>query len=403
MARQIPFSPPRVDEKTIEAVVSVLQSGWITTGPKTRLLEAKINEYCQTSQSLCLNSWTNACELVLRWFGVKAGDEVIVPAYTYAATANIVMHLGATPMLVDSQVDSCLIDYDLIQQAITSRTKVIMAVDIGGLPTDYDRVMQIARDTSSIFVAETAEQTMLGRILVLSDAAHSFGAVYKGKRVGSQTDVAGFSFHAVKNLTTAEGGAVTFNLPAPFDNEAIRLGLNISALHGQTKDALSKTQAGQWRYDIVEAGYKCNMTDIHAAIGLVEMERYQQTLDKRKEICERYSAHLIQNPLFELPLFETEISKSCYHLYQLRIKGASESQRDEVIRLLAEKGISTNVHFQPLPLFSFYKKQGYKMEDYPNAWNFYQNEISLPVYFDLSFDDVDFICECIQEAVKAVL
>jgi dTDP-4-amino-4,6-dideoxygalactose transaminase len=403
MARQIPFSPPRVDDRSIQAVVEVLKSGWITTGPKTRMLESKINEYCQTSHSLCLNSWTNACELVLRWYGVKAGDEVIVPAYTYAATANIVIHLGATPVLVDSQQDSCLIDYDLLQQAITARTKVIMAVDIGGLPVDYDRVMQIAKDASAVFVKETPEQLMLGRILVLSDAAHSFGAVYKGKRVGGQTDVAGFSFHAVKNLTTAEGGAVTFNLPAPFDNAAIRTALNISALHGQTKDALSKTQAGQWRYDIIEAGYKCNMTDIHAAIGLVEMERYQETLDRRQEICERYSAQLIQNPIFELPQFETEDAKSCYHLYQLRIKEATEAQRDEIIRLLAEKGISTNVHFQPLPLFSFYKKLGYEMKDYPNAWNFYQNEISLPVYFDLSLDDVDFICECIQKAVKEVI
>jgi dTDP-4-amino-4,6-dideoxygalactose transaminase len=403
MTRQIPFSPPRVDEKTIEAVVSVLKSGWITTGPKTRELESKINEYCGTSHSLCLNSWTNACELVLRWFGVKEGDEVLVPAYTYAATANIVIHLGATPILVDSQKDNCLIDYQMLQAAITERTKVIMAVDIGGLPVDYDRVMDIAKNECHQFKANTKEQQMLGRILVLSDAAHSFGAVYKGKRVGAQTDVAGFSFHAVKNLTTAEGGAVTFNLPAPFDNSAIRAALNISALHGQTKDALSKTQAGQWRYDIVEAGYKCNMTDIHAAIGLVEFERYQETLDKRKDICNRYTELLSKTEYFELPVFETNHALSCYHLYQLRVKNASEAQRDEIIRLLAEKGISTNVHFQPLPLFSFYKNLGYQIEDYPNAFNFYKSEISLPVYYDLSLEDVDFISAQIIEAVNVVM
>ncbi len=403
MTRQIPFSPPRVDEKTIEAVVSVLKSGWITTGPKTRELESKINEYCGSTHSLCLNSWTNACELVLRWFGVGAGDEVLVPAYTYAATANIVIHLGAKPVLVDSQMDNCLIDYEALQRAITDRTKVIMAVDIGGLPVDYDRILDIAKNSSRQFKAQTKEQEMLGRILVLSDAAHSFGAIYKGKRVGAQTDVAGFSFHAVKNLTTAEGGAVTFNLPNPFDNGAIRAAMNISALHGQTKDALSKTQAGQWRYDIVEAGYKCNMTDIHAAIGLVEFERYQETLDKRKEICERYSKNLSKSNLFQLPEFETEYSQSCYHLYQLRVKNASEAQRDEIIRLLAEKGISSNVHFQPLPLFSFYKNLGYKMEDYPNAFDFYKSEISLPVYYDLTIEDVDFICEQILIATNEVM
>ena len=403
MTRQIPFSPPRVDDKTIEAVVSVLKSGWITTGPKTRELESKINEYCGSTHSLCLNSWTNACELVLRWFGVQAGDEVLVPAYTYAATANIVIHLGAKPVLVDSQVDNCLIDYQALQAAITDRTKVIMAVDIGGLPVDYDRIMDIAKHESHQFIAKTKEQEMLGRVLILSDAAHSFGAMYKGKRVGAQTDVAGFSFHAVKNLTTAEGGAITFNLPNPFDNGAIRAAMNISALHGQTKDALSKTQAGQWRYDIIEAGYKCNMTDIHAAIGLVEFERYQETLDKRKEICDRYTAQLQKSGHFILPSFATDNALSCYHLYQLRIRNASEMQRDEIIRLVAEKGISTNVHFQPLPLFSFYKNLGYKMDDYPNAFNFYKSEISLPVYYDLSLDDVDFICAQIIDAVNVVM
>lgn len=401
--RTIPFSPPRIDDKTIQAVTEVLKSGWITTGPKTRLLEQRINEYCETPQSLCLNSWTNAAELVLRWFGVGEGDEVIIPAYTYAATANIVKHIGATPILIDCAKDSFLIDLEAIEGKITSRTKVIMPVDIGGLPIDYDFVMELVKknDVKSLFNPSTKNQELLGRILVLSDAAHSFGADYKGRKVGNQTDVAGFSFHAVKNFTTAEGGAVTFNLPEPFNNGEIRASLNISALHGQTKDALSKTQAGQWRYDIIEAGYKCNMTDIHAAIGLVEFDRYAETLNRRKEICDRYTTNLKDLSKAILPGFSNPYSDSCYHLYMLRIQGFEENDRDDLITDLALKGISTNVHFQPIPLLSYYKNLGYKMSDYPNAWNQYKNEISLPVYYDLSNDDVDFICDSIIEAVNS--
>ena len=403
--KQIPFSPPRIDDSTIAAVTEVLKSGWITTGPKTRLLEQKINEYCQVEQTLCLNSWTNAAELVLRWFGVGEGDEVIIPAYTYAATANIVIHVGATPILADVSSDGFLIDINLIGSLITDKTKVIMPVDIGGLPVDYDRIMDLVKssDIQKQFTPRTENQRLLNRILVLSDAAHSFGATYKGKRVGGQTDVAGFSFHAVKNLTTAEGGAVTFNLPAPFNNEEIRKSLNISALHGQTKDALSKTQAGQWRYDIIEAGYKCNMTDIHAAIGLVELERYQETLDRRGEICDLYSESLRSSELFELPKFENDLSKSCYHLFMINVNGASESQRDEIITALAHLGISTNVHFQPIPLLSFYKGKGYVMEDYPNSYERYISEISLPVYFDLTNDDVVYISKNLIEVTKSVM
>lgn len=400
--KTIPFSPPRIDDVTINAVTEVLKSGWITTGPKTRLLEQKIAEYTESKACLCLNSWTNAAELVLRWYGVGEGDEVILPAYTYAATANIVIHVGATPVLVDSSESNCLIDIDLIRSKITNKTKVIMPVDISGLPIDYDAIMQMVSEPSikSKFEATNEHQKTLGRILVLSDAAHSFGANYKGKKVGAQTDVAGFSFHAVKNLTTAEGGALTFNLPEPFDNVGIRASLNVSALHGQTKDAFSKTQAGQWRYDVVEAGFKCNMTDIHAAIGLVEFDRYEETLLKRKRICERYNEHFGENQEFILPSFDSHIGESCYHLYMLRISSFSEDQRDELIQNLANDGISTNVHFQPLPLLSFYKNKGYKIEDFPCAFSSYKNEISLPVYFDLSFEDVDFIAKRILHHVK---
>lgn len=400
----IPFSPPRIDEKTIAAVTEVLRSGWITTGPKTRLLEQKVAEYCGSSKALCLNSWTNAAELVLRWFGVGPGDEVIVPVYTYAATANIVIHVGATPVPIDCQKDSFLIDLEQLKSKISDRTKVIMPVDIGGMPNDYEAVMEIASTIGkSHFKAKTEVQQLLGRPLVMSDAAHSFGAIFKGKRVGSETDVAGFSFHAVKNLTTAEGGAVTLNLPAPFDNEVIWKSLNVSALHGQTKDALSKTQAGQWRYDIIEAGFKCNMTDIHAAIGLVEMDRYNsETLPRRKEICDLYTKSFSDLPGFIEPSFQSEKAESSYHLYALRIANLNESQRDAIITACALKGIALNVHFQPLPLLSFYKNYGWDIANFPNAWAQYENEISLPVFYDLTDESVKYVAQSIIEAYKAL-
>ncbi len=403
--KSIPFSPPRIDEKTIEAVTEVLRSGWITTGPKTRELEKQINEYCNGGKTLCLNSWTNAAELILRWFGVGEGDEVIIPAYTYAATANIVMHVGATPVMVDIEKDGYGIDANAIASKITSKTKVIMPVDIGGLPCDYDAIMSIVKSEAAkkTFVANHSNQEKLGRILVLSDAAHSFGALYKGKKVGNQCDVMAFSFHAVKNLTTAEGGAAVLNLPAPFDNDAIWKSLNISALHGQTKDALSKTQAGQWRYDIIEAGYKCNLTDIQAAIGLVEMQRYDsETLPRRKEICELYTKFFTGHNWFHKPEFISDAKESCYHLYMLNLKDFIEEQRDTVIQKCAEQGVSLNVHFQPLPLLSFYKNLGYKMSDYPNAWNNYTGEISLPVYYNLSDEEVRYVAHSVIDAIKEI-
>jgi dTDP-4-amino-4,6-dideoxygalactose transaminase len=404
--KPIPFSPPRIDQKTIDAVTEVLLSGWITTGPKTRELESRINEYCGSKRTLCLNAWTNAVELVLRWYGVGPGDEVIVPAYTYSATANIVLHVGAKPVMVDVEKGKFTIDVAQIERHITPSTKVIMPVDIGGMPCDYDFLMALVNrpDVRAKFKSANERQQQLGRILVISDAAHSFGATYKGRKVGGQADVMGFSFHAVKNLTTAEGGAITLNLPAPFDNDDVWKSINISALHGQTKDALTKTQAGQWRYDIVEAGYKCNMTDIQAAIGLVELDRYDNdTLVRRKEICSRYNAIFQNQPWFTSPLFETPESESCYHLYMLHVSGMNESQRDEVIRMVAEQGIALNVHFQPLPLLSLYKGLGYRMEDYPNAWHQYSAEISLPVYYNLSDEDVDRVAHAVIAAVNTAL
>ncbi len=404
--KNIPFSPPRIDQKSIDAVTEVLRSGWITTGPKTRELEARINAYCSSKRTLCLNSWTNAAELVLRWFGIGPGDEVIIPAYTYAATANIVVHLGATPVLVDIEDNSYLIDIPALEKAITPRTKAVMPVDIGGLPVDYDRIMAILKSDKikDIFQPQSDNQKLLGRPLFIADAAHSFGATFKSKKVGSESDVAGFSFHAVKNLTTAEGGAVCLNLPEPFDNDQIWKQLNISALHGQTKDALSKTQAGQWRYDVVEAGYKCNLTDIHAALGLVEMDRYDsETLPRRKFICDYYTQLFQGNSWFIAPQFQTAISESSYHLYMLQLRGFTEEMRDKVISIVAEKGIATNVHFQPLPLLSFYKQKGYDMSHYPNSWSNYANEISLPVYYDLSNEDMEIVGQAVINAVNEVL
>src|ERR1035437_6297637 len=285
----IPFSPPHIDQKIIDEVTKVLQSGWITTGPRTKLFEKELTKYCGNKSTLCLNSATAGLEIMLRWFGIKEGDEVILPAYTYSATANVVIHCGATPVFVDVNSDDFNISVANIEKAITAKTKVIMPVDFGGYPCDYDAINNLVIKHKEKFRATTNEQKMLNRILVLSDSAHSFGATYKGKKTGSLTDVSVFSYHAVKNLTTAEGGAVALNLPAPFDNEEEYKKLCVSTLHGQDKDALAKTQKGNWRYDVVEAGYKCNMTDITAAIGIVELERYDKdTLPKRKNICTKY-------------------------------------------------------------------------------------------------------------------
>ena len=397
----IPFSPPRVDQLTVDAVTEVLLSGWITTGPKTRQLEAEIRDYLQVKEVLCLNSWTNACELMLRKFGVGEGDEVIIPSYTYAATANIVIHLGATPVMLDIDPRTFHITAESISKALTPKTKVVMPVDIGGLPVAYDEIMSVLKNVP--FSANSALQEQLGRPLFMSDAAHSFGASFNSARVGLQADVTGYSFHAVKNLTTAEGGALSFNLGNGIDNEALRKSINISALHGQTKDALEKTQGSSWRYDVIEAGFKCNMTDLQAAIGLVEFARYDDTLARRKAICQRYLDGFADCDWFIAPHFLDAKRESSYHLFMLRIEGASEDQRDRVMALVQEAGVSVNVHFQPLPLLSFYKGLGYRIEDYPNSFKAYSSEISLPVYYDLSDEQVDRVITTVKSAVAKVL
>ena len=400
----IPFSPPRIDDKICDEVLAALKSGWITTGPRTKLFEKKIAEYCQVPHVVCLNSATAGLELMLRWFGVGAGDEVILPAYTYSATANVVIHCGAKPVFVDVRKDDFNIDVQEIEKAITSHTKVIMSVDFGGMPCDYDELNALVLAVKNKFIAANDIQKTLGRILVLSDSAHSFGATYHGKRTGSLTDVSVFSFHAVKNLTTAEGGAIALNLPAPFNNQDIYQLLCIKSLHGQNKDALAKTQKGNWRYDIVEAGYKCNMTDLSAAIGLIELERYDsETLVKRQHIVNRYSDLLSKYTQFDIPVFKTHNKISCYHLYPLRIKAVTEAQRDAVMQDIFNADVSVNVHFIPVPAMSFYKKMGYKVMDYPITYDNFSREISLPVFYDLSDSQIETVVNAVVSATQKLL
>lgn len=399
----IPFSPPRIDDKICNEVVAALKSGWITTGPRTKTFEKKITEYCGNQVTICLNSATAGLEIMLRWFGVGPGDEVILPAYTYSATANVVIHCGARPVFVDVNASDFNISVAEIEKAINPRTKVIMPVDFAGFPCDYDEINALVVKHKNQFVPASQHQKTLGRILVLSDSAHSFGANYKGKKTGSLTDVSVFSFHAVKNLSTAEGGAVALNLPSPFNNQEIYQKLCVSTLHGQNKDALAKTQKGNWKYDIVEAGYKCNMTDITAAIGLIELERYDNdTLVKRKHIANRYSELLGVDERLQLPLFKNEIKESCYHLYPLRIKGITEAQRDAIMQEIFNADVSVNVHFIPVPAMSFYRDLGYSLDPYKTTYDNFSREITLPLFYDLSDEQIVTVVKAVLEAVSKV-
>ena len=351
---KIPFSPPRIDQKIIDEVVDTLKSGWITTGPKTKEFERQLTAYCGNKATLAVNSNTIGLEVALRWFGVQEGDEVIVPAYTYCATANVIVHCGATPVMVDVNADDFDVSVEKIQQAITSKTKVVMPVDLGGMPCDYDAIFDAVQsaETRALFSPRTEEQKKLGRILVLSDSAHSIGAEYKGRKAGSLADISVFSFHAVKNLTTAEGGAIMLNLPEPFDNEELYRYLCTFTLHGQNKDALAKTKKGAWRYDVIVSGYKGNMTDILASIGLVELQRYEKdTLVYRRHIFDRYEEAFKKYEWAERPVYKTVDRKSSYHVYCLRIKGITEAQRDDIIQCIFDEDVAVNVHYQPLPLW----------------------------------------------------
>ena len=402
---KIPFSPPFVDKDIINEVVDSLSSGWITSGPKVKALEEEICKLTGISKSVCVNSWTSGAILVLKWFGIKEEDEVIVPAYTYSATALAVLHCGATPVMVDITGDFT-IDVKSIEKAITSRTKAIMPVDIAGWPCDYDAINALVNKDSikNQFNAESEKQTLLNRILVISDAAHSIGALYKGTPAGKLTDLTIFSFHAVKNITTAEGGAICLNLPDSFDNEAEYKLMKLYTLNGQNKDAFTKSQAGGWKYDILFAGLKVNMPDVCAAIGLAQIRKYDSLLlQERERVARSYHAFFSKYKQFELPPLEDENRKSCFHLYALRLKNCTEVQRDSIIEEITQKGVAVNVHFIPMPMLTVFKNLGYKIEDYPVAYDNYSREISLPIYPQLTNEQIDYICEAVLVSYKKVV
>lgn len=402
---KVPFSPPYIDEDMIDEVVAVLRSGWITTGPKIREFEAQIADYCGAKKVICLNSATAGLELMLRWYGVKAGDEVILPSYTYSATANVIMHCGAKPVFVDINAGDLNISVEAVAKAITPNTKAIMPVDIGGWPCDYDELMNLVnrQEVLAQFKASTPEQEKLGRIMILSDAAHSIGAEYKGKRTGILADATVFSFHAVKNVTTGEGGAVVLNLLESFDVDGLYKSLKVKSLHGQTKDAFEKSQAGNWRYDIVEAGYKWNMSDVQAALGIVQLKKYDKVLEKRRQVCDTYTAAFSKYSWAELPDLENESKISCCHLYPLLVKGLTSEQRDEVIKRAGEQDVAVNVHFVPVPLLSFYSNKGFNMDNSPVALDKFTREISLPVFYDISDEQVQYVIKTVAEAIESVL
>ena len=405
MKINIPFSPPFVDEDVVSEVIDSLSSGWITSGPKVKLLEEEICKLTTVERTVCVNSWTSGAILVLKWFGIKEGDEVIVPSYTYSATALAVLHCGATPVMVDVTNDYT-IDVNAIEKAITSKTKVIMPVDIAGWPCDYDAINALVdRDSvKSQFIAASDKQSLLNRILVISDAAHSIGAFYKGLPTGKLTDLTIFSFHAVKNITTAEGGAISINLPNPFVIEEEYKLMKLYTLNGQNKDAFTKSQAGGWKYDILFAGLKVNLPDLCAAVGLAQIRKYDSfLLQERKRVAVRYQEFFSKNDCFQLPLLKDENRESCYHLYALRINAISESQRDLIIEEITTTGVSVNVHFIPLPMLTVFRELGYKMEYYPIAYDNYSREISLPIYPQLTSQQIDFICEVVYASYKKVV
>ena len=399
----LPFSPPRIDQKIIDEVTDTLRSGWISTGPKTKLFEKKISEYVGCKTTVAVSAWTTGMEVALRWWGIGPGDEVIIPVYTYCASANVVLHTGAKAVMVDINPDDFNISIEAIRAAITPNTKVIMPVDIAGLPCDFDSIKELVEAAKPMFRPSNQEQRTLGRILIASDAAHSFGATYKGVQMGAVADITCFSFHAVKNLTTAEGGAICFNLPDSFDHDELYKLFCIKILHGQSKDALAKMQKGAWRYDVIEPGYKCNMTDIQASIGLVELARYDETLLRRAEIFEQYNEAFSSIDWAENPIMKDHNRISCCHLYQLNIKGVTEAQRDAIMHEIFEQDIAVNVHFQPLPLFSAYKDLGYDIANYPVAYDKYSREISLPIYYNLTKDQVASVIQAVKVAYDKVM
>ena len=403
--REIPFSPPDISELEINEVAEALRSGWITTGPRTKELERRLAEFCHTSKVVCLNSATASEELNFRICGIGEGDEVIVPAYTYTATAAAAIHCGAKVIFVDSQKDNCEMDYEKVAEAITERTKAVVAVDLGGIIADYDKLYEVVKSKKYLFKAKEGNnlsariQKAIGRVLVFADGAHSLGASKNGKMAGEWADFTDFSFHAVKNFTTAEGGASTWRDIEGIDNEEIYHQYQLYSLHGQNKDALAKTRLGAWEYDIIGPWYKCNMTDIMAAIGLKQLERYPDLLKRRKEIILKYDTMCDEIGIKHL-LHYTEESSSSGHLYLIRIPGISDKTRQEIIVKLAERGIATNVHYKPLPMMTAYKNMGWDIKNFPNAYGYYENLITLPLHTKLSDEDITYVVENFREIVK---
>lgn len=396
--RNIPFSPPDISESEVEMVAGALRSGWITTGPRTKEFEREIAMYCRTSRAVCLNSATACMESILRVLGVGPGDEVIVPAYTYTATASVVCHVGAKVVMIDTAPDSFEMDYDQLEEAITPATKVVIPVDLGGVMCDYDRVFAAVERKRSLFYPKNKLQEAIGRVTVMADAAHAFGALWHGKRCGGVANFTSFSFHAVKNLTTAEGGALTWKDLPGIDNDWLYTQFQLLSLHGQSKDALAKTRLGAWEYDILSPAYKCNMTDVMAAIGLAQLKRYRGMLDRRKQIIEKYEQALDGLNVQTLCHYG-ENHASSGHLFLLRLKDKSLEERNEMIVRMAERGIACNVHYKPLPMMTAYKSMGFDIKDFPNAYNQYRNEITLPLHTRLSDEDVDFVMTNLLELI----
>ena len=397
---KIPFSPPDIGEAEIEEVVAALKSGWITTGPKTKELERQVAQFCHTSKAVCLNSATAALELTLHQLGISPGDEVITCAYTYTASASVVCHVGAKLVLVDCQKNGYQMDYDALEAAITEKTKAVIPVDIAGVICDYDRIFEIVEKKRALFTpSDNKIQQALGRVAVVADAAHAFGARRHGKMCGEIADFTAFSFHAVKNFTTAEGGAVVWRDIDGIDNEEIYKNYMLLSLHGQSKDALAKTQLGAWEYDIVMPGYKCNMTDIMAGIGLAQMRRYPKLLMRRCNIIGQYDAVMENLPVQVLQHYGEDFASSG-HLYLVRLEGKDEAYRNEFIRKMAELEVATNVHYKPLPMHTAYKKLGFDIKDYPNAYQMYHNEITLPLHTCLSDEEVEYVLDCFAKVLR---
>ena len=400
MNMRIPFSPPDITEEEIQAVCEVLRSGWITTGPKTKAFEEKLEEFCGAHRIVCLSSATSALELNLRMLGVGVGDEIIVPAYTYTASVSPAVHLGATIKFIDCMKDTFEMDYDKMEEAINENTKAVIAVDLGGIVCDYERIYRAVEKKKHMFKPASDIQRALGRVAVIADSAHALGAERYGKKTGNIADFSSYSFHAVKNLTTAEGGAITWTSLNGIDDDDIYKKYQMFSLHGQSKDAFEKnTNVGSWEYDVVGAWYKCNMTDVTAALGLKQLERYPSIMERRRRIIEKYDEACDSLGVFHLKHYTDEY-KSSGHLYITRIPGITGEQRNEIILEMGKLGVACNVHYKPLPMMTAYKEMGFDIADFPNAYNFFINEVTLPLHTKLTDDDVEYVCKCFKEVVQ---